>query len=225
MNTISKAKKARRRTPHVTPAAARARARAAAPSGIRAHAKRAVREKLAFAALSLFFERGFGEIAVNEIVRRSGVSARTFFRYFRAKEDVVIDVLDMTNARWVEIIRDLPAGLSPYEILVASIPGWIAEVGPLFLKIMALAAESPPLFAAVMSRRPYWEEHIAAQLIAYPGDTRMTHEEARIWAMLAMGVLQLAWHLGQERKSDADLSTTACRLLRTMSELPGLKIL
>jgi AcrR family transcriptional regulator len=223
MNTISKAKKAPRRMTRGTVAAPRVPLDV--PSGIRAHAKRAVREKLAFAALSLFFERGFSEIAVNEIVRRSGVSARTFFRYFRAKEDVVIDVLDMTNGRWVEIIRELPAGLSPYEILVASTPGWIAEVGPLFLKIMALAAESPPLFAAVMSRRPYWEERIAAELIAHPGDTRMTHEEGRIWAMLAMGVLQLAWHLGQERKSDADLSTTACRLLRTMSELPGLKIL
>lgn len=53
-------------------------------------AKKAVRDQISLAALSRFKENGFDKTTIEEIAVDVGMSVRTFFRYFRAKEDVVL---------------------------------------------------------------------------------------------------------------------------------------
>ena len=48
-----------------------------------------MRSALALAAMNLFVEQGFEKTTVDEIAEAAGVGRRTFFRYFRSKEDVV----------------------------------------------------------------------------------------------------------------------------------------
>jgi AcrR family transcriptional regulator len=48
-----------------------------------------VRADLVRAALTLFTERGYDETTVDDIAAAAGVGRRTFFRYFRGKEDAV----------------------------------------------------------------------------------------------------------------------------------------
>lgn len=51
------------------------------------------------AAISLFERQGVGATSVEEIAKASGVSTRTFFRYFANKEDTIfVDALDMAEA-------------------------------------------------------------------------------------------------------------------------------
>jgi AcrR family transcriptional regulator len=62
---------------------------AAAP-GLRERKKAETRAALRAAAARLFLERGPAAVTVSDICEAAGVSARTFFNYFDAKEDALL---------------------------------------------------------------------------------------------------------------------------------------
>ncbi|MBZ5740658.1 TetR family transcriptional regulator [Nocardioides mangrovi] len=89
-------------------------------SGLRSMTRDAVRAQIAAVAIDLFAEHGFDQVTVEQIATASGISARSFHRYFPAKEDAVIG--DTTV--WAELVRDTldqrPTDESPWESLRAA---------------------------------------------------------------------------------------------------------
>ena len=49
-----------------------------------------VRGRIAAAARDLFADRGYDNTTVDAIAERAGIARRTFFRYFRSKDDVIL---------------------------------------------------------------------------------------------------------------------------------------
>ncbi len=62
---------------------------ARARRGSSAQGRAEVRRELMAAAVRLFDERGYDETTVDDIAASAGVGRRTFFRYFRGKEDAI----------------------------------------------------------------------------------------------------------------------------------------
>lgn len=58
--------------------------------GLRERKKRQTYERLSETAIGLFLERGFEKVSVAEIAAAADVSKPTLFRYFAAKEDLVL---------------------------------------------------------------------------------------------------------------------------------------
>jgi len=64
-------------------------------------------------AISLFVERGYEEVTVDEIAAAAGISARTFFRYFPSKSDVLRQHQRFLFDRLTRALAARPAAESP----------------------------------------------------------------------------------------------------------------
>ncbi|REK86567.1 TetR family transcriptional regulator [Streptomyces inhibens] len=65
--------------------------------------------EIARTAAALFAERG-AAVTADEIARASGVALRTFYRYFRTKEDAVAPLLAVGVRQWIDDLAAPPAG-------------------------------------------------------------------------------------------------------------------
>jgi AcrR family transcriptional regulator len=77
--------------------------------------------RLRTAALDLFTERGFDGTTVAEIADRAGLTARTFFRYFTDKREVLFAGSDSLQSEMVDALRAAPQDTKPLAAVGAAL--------------------------------------------------------------------------------------------------------
>lgn len=85
------------------------------------------RTRLVDAAMSLFGEHGYAATTVDEIAARAGVTARTFFRHFGDKEEVLFSDDDSLMPHLIATIAE-PTGPVAAEALMSRALSSLAEV-------------------------------------------------------------------------------------------------
>jgi AcrR family transcriptional regulator len=78
------------------------------------------RARVAAAAFELFAAQGFDGTTVDAIAERAGIARRTFFRYFRSKDDVIFADHDTLLATVNENLA-LQSGLSPVRAICSGV--------------------------------------------------------------------------------------------------------
>jgi AcrR family transcriptional regulator len=77
--------------------------------------------RLREAAMALYAERGYDGTTVAEIADRAGVTARTFFRHFTDKREVLFAGSEQLEQHMVEALAAAPADASPMEAVTAAV--------------------------------------------------------------------------------------------------------
>ncbi len=77
--------------------------------------------RLREAALALYLERGFEQTMVADIAERAGVTARTFFRYFTDKREVLFDGASEMVETSLAALEAAPATASTMEVVVIAL--------------------------------------------------------------------------------------------------------
>ncbi|RJQ77753.1 TetR family transcriptional regulator [Pseudonocardiaceae bacterium YIM PH 21723] len=86
--------------------------------GLRERKKEACRVALREAGLRLASERGIDQVTVDAICAEVGVSPRTFFNYFSAKEECLLHV-DVGAAEWIrEAVARRPITETPMDVVL-----------------------------------------------------------------------------------------------------------
>ena len=62
----------------------------------------AKRKKILDAAITLFQERGFDNVTIDEIVKEAGFSRGTFYKLFLGKEDLVVSYMGQWNLSYAD---------------------------------------------------------------------------------------------------------------------------
>ncbi|WP_432832258.1 TetR family transcriptional regulator [Dactylosporangium sp. CA-092794] len=96
--------------------------------GLRERKKQKTRWAIQEHALRLFAQQGYDATTIEQIAEAAEVSPSTFFRYFKTKEDVVIQ--DRYDEVMAEEIRNAPPDLPPLEVIRASIKATFGTIGP-----------------------------------------------------------------------------------------------
>jgi AcrR family transcriptional regulator len=86
-------------------------------AGLREMTRASVRDQIAGHALRLFDERGFDNTTIGDIAAALGISQRSFFRYFPAKEDVVVGDPKPFGALVVDAAGSRPADEPVWAVL------------------------------------------------------------------------------------------------------------
>lgn len=76
-----------------------------------------VRSRLQQSALALFKAKGYDQTTAAEIAAHTGVTERTFFRYFPDKREVLFEGQEVLRAALVASIEAAPAGSGPLTLL------------------------------------------------------------------------------------------------------------
>jgi AcrR family transcriptional regulator len=84
-------------------------------------------DRLREAALTLYLERGFEQTMVADIAALAGVTARTFFRYFADKREVLFDKAAETAEKSLAALEAAPASASALEVVTAALDA-VADV-------------------------------------------------------------------------------------------------
>jgi len=85
--------------------------------------------RLREAALNLYLERGFEQTMVADIAERAGVTARTFFRHFADKREVLFDAAAELEEKSLAALEAAPVTASPLEAVAAALDAVAGIIG------------------------------------------------------------------------------------------------
>ncbi len=129
--------------------------------------KQATRRALRAATLELGLERGLGDVRVEEIAERAGVSTRTFFNYFDTKEDAaLLDVLTIGDDA-LAALDGPPLWPQLAELFAADVEH---VAGADLARLMELQGRHPALQGRQMGEFSRFEARLAAAIAVHVAD-------------------------------------------------------
>ncbi len=134
--------------------------------------KAATQLEIARAAASLFAKGGSDATTAEAIAERAGVSLRTFYRYFRTKQEAVAPLLSFGARRWQELLAAVPKDVPLPDALTRAAEQAMADAETAtaesleWTRGLLRAASGDPALAAVWARVNHDSEQRLAPLLA-----------------------------------------------------------
>ncbi|MFF5092209.1 TetR/AcrR family transcriptional regulator [Streptomyces niveus] len=146
--------------------------------GLRERKKRQTYERLSETAIALFLEKGFEKVSVAEIAAAAEVSKPTLFRYFPAKEDLVLHRFADHENEAARVVAGA-GGRSPLAALHRHFADGLARRDPVtglnddprVLAFHGLLYGTPSLVARAYAYQGRSEAALAAALVGAPAVT------------------------------------------------------
>ncbi|MCC8137179.1 MAG: TetR/AcrR family transcriptional regulator [Clostridiales bacterium] len=82
------------------------------------HNARNTRSRIVQAAWELFYENGYDETTVDEIVERSGTSKGSFYHYFAGKDALLSSLSTLFDEKYEELNKEIPEDMNSFDQLI-----------------------------------------------------------------------------------------------------------
>jgi AcrR family transcriptional regulator len=156
------------------------------------------------AALELYAERGYEQTTVAEIADRAGLTARTFFRHFTDKREVLFAGSEVLQESMVTALRDAPSSATPMGAVGAAL-----DASTIFLgRDHAHSRQRHAIISAnaeLMERELIKMATLAAALGAGLRERGVREPDASLAAQAGIVVLQVAFERWVTSPAETDL--------------------
>ena len=174
--------------------------------------------RLREAAMALYAEQGFDGTTVAEIADRAGVTARTFFRHFADKREVLFAGSEELERRMVDALSAAPRAAGPMDAIAVA----LLSVAELFADRRDYSRRRQAVIAATPELREREFIKMASLVAAFTEALRQRGVEPGIASLAAeagVAVFRVAFERWVAGPDDADLAD----LMRgTLADLSGL---
>lgn len=160
--------------------------------GLRERKRRDTLQRIAQTGLELFLAKGYEETTLDDIAAAAGISRRTFFHYFKSKDEILLAWQGGLAESLQAAVMDAAADQPPFDALC----GALLKLAVLFdtettIGIARLLRSTDALRAANQAKFLHLEQAaFEAMCRRWPQRTR--REGLRMVAMMALGAFRIA---------------------------------
>ncbi|OON82759.1 TetR/AcrR family transcriptional regulator [Streptomyces tsukubensis] len=150
-------------------------------------------------ALRLFTEQGYDETPISQIAREAGVSQRTLFRYFAAKEDLLGGDQHRFGQVLADTVGEQPAEADVWEVLRAGLAAVLAlhEGRDQALERFRLLHNTASLRAGHLEKRLRFQEEllplVEARMDSAAGGVRARARAVLATAFACLDAASMTW--------------------------------
>ncbi|RMN52913.1 TetR family transcriptional regulator [Pseudomonas amygdali pv. hibisci] len=159
---------------------------------LRERHKESTRRELSNLGFELFLKQGFTHTTIEQIVEPLGVARRTFFRYFKTKEDLIFLWHDEKTVELVDELKRRPSHERPLDAVRQTLATTLLryDANPdMAFALVRLLKETPALLAKECEKRMERELSLAAALVERESEAGLSMLKARI----IVGAMTSAW--------------------------------
>jgi AcrR family transcriptional regulator len=185
-------------------------------TGLRARKRAETRARIIAAALPLFVKRGFDAATLDAVAEAAGISRRTFFHYFKSKEDLAFAWLEGTTDDIVDAVKRQKADQPMLTIAANAILNIVTPYSRAEAFALAkLVQETPALRDRSQMKYEKLERALATALIERKG-LKKDDLKARLVAMTAAGAMRVASQRWYESGGKQDMGAFSRRIVKTL---------
>ncbi len=160
--------------------------------GLRARKQRETAQRITQVGLRLFLDHGYDATTLDAIAAAAGISRRTFFHYFKSKDDILLSLQSGMGEGIAAAVRNAPPDLRPLEAIRRAIIDAVAGFpSDEMIRIDRLMRSNPSVQAR---KQASYVEHELALFAALRERWPDPDQELslRLTALAAIGALRLS---------------------------------
>lgn len=172
------------------------------------------------AAIELFSEIGFEHTTVAAIAQRAGLTARTFFRYFTDKREVLFNGSAQLQRTMVDALVAAPADATPYEAIATALATagnfFREEIRPFARLRHTVVAANPELYERELIKLAT----LSAALTAALRKRGIDEPDAILLAEAGIAVFRVAfaqWVNASETRGFVEIANASLMRLRNLT--------
>lgn len=184
--------------------------------------RRLVEDELIAAARRLFADLGYQQVTVEDIAKEAGVSTRTFYRYFAAKDDVVVVASERMLDHYARVFAARLPGQSALDALLQILDTLAEDADRELFDWMRITAAHPSLALIQRGAMQARTESLLSEILAdHMGVDRAHDMRPDVIAAATISVMKVATErwvvVGGDRNA---LIKEALKILKTSVDRP-----